>query len=114
MEARNDGSVASYRTLDGSVIRELFNPSNSIVKGFSVAVADVDSETSLHRHGFGEVYYVLEGSGTMSVSGEKREVSGGDCVFIPEGSPHNIRPSGRLRILCFCVPAYSHEGTELL
>lgn len=114
MELRNGKEIQPFRTLDGSLIREIFHPSNSKVENFSIALADVDSETRLHAHGFEEAYYILEGAGTVSVSGEIREVSPGDCIRIPKGSPHNIKPAGMLRILCFCVPAYSHEETKLL
>lgn len=114
MESRNEREVKSFRTLDGSLVREIFNPDNSAAENFSVALAEVDSETRLHKHHFEEVYYVLEGSGAISVSGERREVFAGDCILIPKESPHNIKPAGRLRILCFCSPAYSHERTELL
>lgn len=94
MEIRNERSIPPFRTLDGSLIREIFHPSNSKVENFSIALADVDSETRLHKHHFEEVYYVLEGSGAISVSGERREVFAGDCILIPKESPHNIKPAG--------------------
>jgi mannose-6-phosphate isomerase-like protein (cupin superfamily) len=70
---RNRSNVASYVTKDGSRIWELFRPSSSPARGFSVAEALVEPghETLTHKHHASqEAYYILEGSGTMCLDGE--------------------------------------------
>jgi quercetin dioxygenase-like cupin family protein len=41
------------------------------------------------RHpGQEEVYYIFEGSGTVTVDGEVHRIQAGDVVFIPDGTTH--------------------------
>lgn len=51
----------------------------------------------VHQHAPGnetgsydEFYYVVSGSGEMSIDGEPLRVSAGDYVFVPNGVPHGI------------------------
>ena len=48
-----------------------------------------------HRHEPAEVYYVLEGEGTMTLSGEEVAVAAGSAVFIPGSLEHGIRNTGK-------------------
>lgn len=52
----------------------------------------------------------------MTLGDKTFEVSVGDSVLIPPGTPHCIEACGAapLKILCCCSPAYDHEDTELL
>ena len=116
---RNRDSVDAYVTKDRSIIRELYHPGNSPVKGFSVAEADVAAvmETDAHVHKESqEIYYILEGAGTMWLGGHSFKVKMGDAILITPGTPHNIKADDGtgIRILCICSPAYTHDDTELL
>ncbi len=42
-----------------------------------------------------ELYYFLEGEGTMWTDGEDVPVTAGDAVLAPEGSDHGFRNTGR-------------------
>jgi mannose-6-phosphate isomerase-like protein (cupin superfamily) len=115
---RDRANIPSFVTKDGSRVRELFHPDSSPVRGFSVAEALVEpgQETAAHvHHESQEIYYILEGRGTMMLGGEALVVSAGNAVFIPPGTPHNIKNTraGALRILCICCPPYSHDDTAL-
>lgn len=51
----------------------------------------------LHTHGpgeesgsFDEFYYVISGSGDMSIDGDCVPVTAGDYVYVPNGVPHGI------------------------
>jgi mannose-6-phosphate isomerase-like protein (cupin superfamily) len=48
----------------------------------------------LHVHPYVEVAVVQEGRGTITVGDEEREVTGGDIVVIPAGTPHRFVNSG--------------------
>ncbi len=115
---RSRSNIPSYVTKDGSRVWELFHPGSSPVKGFSVAEALVapgqETEAHMHRESQ-EIYYIIDGYGTMRLGTETPGVSAGDAILIPPGTVHNIKNtgSGALRILCICCPPYSHEDTAL-
>ena len=48
----------------------------------------------------------------MEIDGETREVAEGDAILIPPGAWHELLagPEG-VRLLCCCVPPYSHDDT---
>ena len=48
----------------------------------------------LHIHPYVEVEFTLEGTGTMTVGDETREVSVGSIVVIPANTPHRFVNSG--------------------
>jgi mannose-6-phosphate isomerase-like protein (cupin superfamily) len=115
--------VAAYVTKDGSEIRELMHPdahgSSHVAHRQSLAEATLvpGQRTLLHRHALiEELYHVTAGSGLMVLGELRFEVTTGDTVCIPPGTPHCIANSGSLplKVLCMCSPAYSHQDTELL
>lgn len=111
--------IPPYITKDGSEIRELLHPIQHGVRLQSLAEAIVPTgaRTLFHRHlRTEEIYHVIAGQGRMVLGEESIEVSPGDSILIPPGTPHCIETTGAepLRILCCCSPAYSHEDTELL
>src|SRR5204862_7197829 len=54
----------------------------------TLAVLQPGGAQRMHSHRPEQVYFILEGSGLMTVGGETRRVGAGDCVFIPSGLPH--------------------------
>jgi mannose-6-phosphate isomerase-like protein (cupin superfamily) len=48
----------------------------------------------LHKHPYVEVAFTLEGSATITVGDEQREVKGGGIVVIPAETPHRFVNSG--------------------
>jgi mannose-6-phosphate isomerase-like protein (cupin superfamily) len=106
-------------TKDRSTIRELFHPDNSPLSGFSVAEADLgkglEADVHVHRRSQ-EIYYLLEGAGTMQLGESTLKVKKGDAILIPPGTAHNIKADEGcdIRILCICSPPYAHEDTELV
>ena len=119
MDIRNLNDVPAFTTKDGSEIRELLAHRNSCIRRQSLAEARLPpgQATTPHSHLLTEeIYYVLEGSGRMSVAGQSRAVGVGDAVAIPPGALHQIVNTGAvtLRFLCCCAPAYEHEDTVLM
>ncbi|BCM91121.1 hypothetical protein IAD21_02985 [Abditibacteriota bacterium] len=107
-----------FTTADGSTIREVFNPRNSVLLNGSLAHAslEVGQKTARHFHPKAEeIYFILKGRGLMEVDGEKAELGEGDAVAISSGAKHQIEALGdeKLEFLCCCAPAYSHEDTVL-
>jgi mannose-6-phosphate isomerase-like protein (cupin superfamily) len=99
-----------FTTKDGSTIRELHH---TAAQSLAEATLEAGAGTERHYHGRSEeIYFVLEGSGTMELDGERRALGPGDAVLIPAGAWHQIQAGGTaLRFLCSCAPAYAHEDT---
>ncbi len=112
-------NVEPYITKDGSEIRELMHPNVQGNRAQSVAEAWVPAggKTALHLHRVTEeIYHFTEGSGTMRLGAAILDVAAGDTIAIPAGTPHCVTNTGNvsMKILCTCVPAYSHDDTVLL
>src|SRR5437762_2328797 len=60
----------------------------------TLAVIQPGGEQRLHRHQPEQVYFILEGTGLMTVGNEAQQVGPGDCVFIPSGQPHGLKNAG--------------------
>jgi len=118
MDVRNLDDIKPFVTKDGSIIKEIFRPDNSDFVGGGVAHATIPvgekSVTHIHKKSQ-EIYYILRGSGIISIEDESRAVNPGDSIFIQPQSAHNIRNAGKedLELLCFSIPEYTHEDTVL-
>ena len=113
------GDSVAFVTKDGSLVRELMHPAKHACRAQSLAEALVEpgAATALHRHRkTEELYFILEGSGEMTLGTRQFMVSVGDTICIAPGTAHRVRNTGaeRLRILCSCTPAYRDDDTELL
>ncbi len=107
---------AAYVTKDESFIRELLHPDFVPGLGMSLAEAVVEAGrvTAEHSHpNFDEIYYGLEGEGTLHLNGLPHAFGPGRYYLLPRGFRHYLRAETRLRLLCVCCPGYSHAGTEL-
>lgn len=116
MDVRNIQAVQPFVTADGSEIRELLAHRNSCIRWQSLAEARLapGQATTPHRHlRTEEIYYVLEGTGQMTIDAETRSVERGDAIAIPPGARHTIVNSGAetLKFLCCCAPPYEHDDT---
>jgi quercetin dioxygenase-like cupin family protein len=48
----------------------------------------------LHKHGYDEVVYVIEGRSRWTVGEEEREAAAGDVLVVRAGEPHKFVNSG--------------------
>ena len=68
---------------------------------------DID-DAKLHYHKRStELYYVLDGSGSVILDGVEQPVSKGSIVHIPPGVVHGAR--GRMRVLVIGVPDIAED-----
>ena len=108
--ANRDRDCPPFTTADGSTIRELLHTGN---QSLAEATLEPGQQTQRHYHRVSEeLYYVEEGIGEMELDGELAAVGPGDAILIPPGAWHMLvaGPAGT-RLLCCCVPAYSHDDT---
>jgi mannose-6-phosphate isomerase-like protein (cupin superfamily) len=111
-------AIEPFVTKDGSEIREWAGAVSAPARNQSLAEATipVGGATAEHYHRVTEeLYLVTAGRGLLSIDGEERDVTAGDCAVIPPGARHKLRNTGDepLRIVCACAPAYSHDDTVL-
>ena len=61
----------------------------------------------VHAHaGADKLYYVVEGSGEFSVGSEKRTISAGELLYVPEDVEHGVvnTSAGRLSVMIVIAP----------
>lgn len=119
MDIHNIDRVPAFATKDGSEIRELLAHRNSCIQKQSLAEARLPpgAATAPHYHpATEEIYYILEGTGQMTIAGQLCAVGPGDAIAIPPGAVHTITATGSvtLKFLCCCAPAYENSDTVLL
>ena len=107
MDVKNLDAVEAFITKDGSEIRELLAYRNSSIRKQSLAEARVapGNSTAPHYHRqTEEIYYILRGTGMMTIDGESRPVGPLDAIAIPPGQIHTILNTGSepLVFLCTC------------
>lgn len=72
----------------------------TVVSFFLIDYAEEGTGPELHRHAYDEIFVVGEGRARFTVGDSEREVSGGEIVVVPSGTPHRFENAAdeRLRI----------------
>ena len=63
---------------------------------------DIDGAKPHYHKKTTELYYVLEGEGTVTLDGKKQEVKKGTIIHIPPGVVHGA--DGKMRVLVIGIP----------
>jgi quercetin dioxygenase-like cupin family protein len=110
MEIARRETLEPFVTKDGSTIREYLHTQ---VQSLAEATLGPGQATERHYHRLSEeIYLLVEGGGRMELDGETREVTAGDAILIRPGAWHTLAAGAAgARLLCCCVPAYSHDDT---
>jgi mannose-6-phosphate isomerase-like protein (cupin superfamily) len=111
MKVASLNELEAFVTKDGSAVRELHH---TALQSLAEATLEPSQATERHYHRVTEeIYFVTKGQGDMEVDGEHTHVRPGDAILIPAGAWHSLENNGtsELRILCCCVPPYSHDDT---
>lgn len=80
----------SWRTL----ISADRTPTDSLTMGVAEIQPGSPDELHLHRHEPAEVYYILAGTGVVSIDGVVHDVSSGSAVFVPSNAVHAVGNTG--------------------
>ncbi len=104
---------------DNTILCELLHPDKvDLELRYSLAHAIIKpgEASRLHKLKSSEVYYILEGEGTMHIGDESTKVCTNQAVYIPPNSKQYIRNTGNsdLKILCIVDPAWRCEDEEVL
>jgi len=111
-----------FKALDNTVLCELLHPKNEkkdLKINYSIVHAVLKSGESSLAHRLKtsiEVYYILEGTGTMCIDDETEEVHPGQVVYIPANSKQYIQNTGidELKFLAIVYPMWQAEDEELV
>jgi len=87
-------------------------------KNLSITVVEMEpgGTQHVHSHEPEQMYYIMEGSGLMTVGEERRQVEAGECVFIPSFARHGLENTGGavLRYLSAASPSFRKEESRKL
>jgi len=119
MFVRSLDDGAEFVAGDDSLLREILHPDKAALAiRYSLAHATVlpGQTTKRHRLTTAEVYYIIQGAGTIMIDEESRPVAPGDAVYIPPGAVQSIANTGRhdLVFLCIVDPAWQPQDEEIL
>ena len=109
---RKDSKI--LHTPQGSEIRPLMDRTVSAISQCSLAEEILPPGKTVPRHHhevLEEIYYILQGSGEMTVGDETESVSSGDAIFIPKNQVHSLTNTGDedMKLLLVCGPAFYFE-----
>ena len=114
MIIRNRKHASAIKTAHGSELRPLIDRTTSGITRCSLAEEILPpgcAVTPHHHREIEEIYYVVSGSGLMTVGDETREVTAGDAVYVPPGHRHTLRNTGSeaIKLILVCGPAFFYE-----
>ena len=99
---RHEGQSPRERSACGFRDRLISREDAELLPAAWAHAVDIDG-ARLHFHKRStELYYVLEGSGSVLLDGEEQPVAKGSLVHIPPGVVHGAR--GRMRVLVVGIP----------
>ena len=110
----NRDRATIINTDHGSEIRPLMDRTTSSGTQCSLAeeILPPNCAVTPHYHReIEEIYYVVSGSGLMTVGNETREVAAGDAIYVPRGHQHTLKNTGTepIRLILVCGPAFFYE-----
>jgi mannose-6-phosphate isomerase-like protein (cupin superfamily) len=80
---------------------------------FDFVVADLDGDHGSHINRVSDrVYFVISGTGKVTVGSQKYDVAKDDLIVITRNTLHSI--SGQLRFLIITAPPFDPANEELL
>jgi mannose-6-phosphate isomerase-like protein (cupin superfamily) len=105
---------------DGVILRELLSPlpTPALEIRYSLAHAILEPGLSSVPHVMktSEVYFVIEGSGVVTIEGEEVELFPGDSLYIPPGATQHVTCTSDedLVFLAIVDPAWRAEDEVIL
>ena len=68
----------------------MFSAGTTATQALTAGVADLNAGDwlGLHRHTPAEIYYIVQGHGTVTLDGADYPASAGTAVYIPGGTEH--------------------------
>jgi mannose-6-phosphate isomerase-like protein (cupin superfamily) len=119
MSIQKNSDILSTEGGEGTTIKQYFNP-HSTQNGIRFSLAEFTikkGKRSLrHKLQSSEIYYILEGVGSLVINDEIFTVKKNDSIYVPAMSEQFIENTGKvnLRFLCIVDPAWKTEDEIIL
>jgi len=119
MSLRKNSEINFIDGNEGTKIKQYFHPHNTL-NGINYSLAQFTLETGKkskrHKMKSSEIYYILEGSGKLTVNEESHILQKDDSAYVPPNAEQFIENSGSedLKFLCIVEPAWKADDEELL
>lgn len=104
---RHEGQTPRERSACGWRDRLISREDVALTPAAWAHAVDIDGAKPHYHKVATELYYVLEGEGSVTLDGVRQEVRKGSLVHIPPGVVHSAQ--GRMRVLVVGVPDISDE-----
>ena len=107
-------NLDSFRGDEGSEIRTIFHPNNTL-NGirYSLAYSIISSGKSSkpHKMKSAEVFFILDGEGIIHVDEQSEKVERNQSIYIPPLSNQYLENTGNcdLKVLCIVDPAWKQD-----
>lgn len=102
----------------GALVKRLIYPEVTGVKGATLAVVYINpgEEIVLHSHPEEELYYIISGTGTVTLDDEEVPVGPGSAVYIAGNRIHGQRPTGNepLYMVAVVTPPFKPGAAPML
>ena len=86
----------TYLAHGGAIAQMILDRRNLKEIGFlAIARLDPGKEIEAHVYPMEEIYFVVQGTGEMTVGDETRSVKPGDAIWIPVGDSHALLNTGK-------------------
>jgi len=111
----NKHTAPLYMREEGITSYLLASPRTSDSVHLTTTLVEIKSggKQRIHSHVPEQIYFILEGSGLMTVADETAHVGPGDCIFIPSGAPHGLKNKGKVLLKYFSAAAPSFDKEQL-
>ena len=121
MFVKNIRNCKYFKAIDETTLCELLHPDQEAEKlnmNYSIAHAIVKPGETSKPHKLktsSEIYYILEGTGTMFIGDESADVHPSQAIYIPPNSRQYIQNKGvsDLKFLCIVHPPWNRKDEEV-
>ena len=114
MNIKKIKNLEEFSGQEGTQIRQIFSPidTNNAIR-YSIAHCTISPGNSSKPHTMktSEIYYILQGSGTIHIGEELKEISKNESVLVRPMSKQFIENNGEIDLIALCIvdPAWKQE-----
>jgi len=111
MSAIKVNEIKPMKGSEGSLIRQIFHPHNTL-NGIRCSIAHFTlaetKQSKIHKMKTAEVYYILDGEGILHIDDEEIAIKKDVAAYVPPMSKQYIENTGKteLKFLCIVDPAW--------
>jgi len=119
MSLRKNSEIDSIDGNEGTKIKQYFHPHNTL-NGINYSLAQFTlgpgKKSKIHQMSSSEIYYILEGTGNLTINEDKYSLEKNDSAYVPPNSKQFIENSGDvdLKFLCIVEPAWKADDETIL